>query len=75
MFNIDDYNSKAWDRLVEYGNEWTVPVSHEEIEKARKGQWQIFLTPTKPVPKKWFPELKGLILLSRVEIKYFYSSY
>lgn len=63
MMDILEYNSRAWDRQVEIGNEWTIPVTHETIERARKGQWNIFLTPIKPVPKSWFPELKGLKVL------------
>ncbi|MCJ7532099.1 MAG: class I SAM-dependent methyltransferase [Anaerolineales bacterium] len=42
------------------GNVWTVPVSSQVIAAARQGQWQIVLTPTKPVPRSWFPELTGL---------------
>ena len=42
------------------GNVWTVPVSSQVIAAARQGQWQIVLTPTKPVPRGWFPELTGL---------------
>ncbi len=53
------YNSAAWDQEVEHGNEWTVPVGPEVIAAARQGVWEIVLTPTKPVPKTWFPELKG----------------
>lgn len=63
MPDIIDYNSRAWDKQVEYGNEWTIPVSSDVIEEAKKGYWKIFLTPTKPVPKNWFPELKGLKVL------------
>ncbi len=57
------YNSKAWDREVEHGNEWTVPVGPEAIAAARQGVWDIVLTPTKPVPKTWFPEMKGCDVL------------
>ncbi len=53
------HNRAAWDREVEHGNEWTVPVGPEVIAAARQGVWEIVLTPTKPVPKTWFPELKG----------------
>jgi len=55
--NIRDYNRKAWDKQVEHGNPWTVPVSSEEIARARKGDWKIVLTPTIAVPASWFPPL------------------
>jgi SAM-dependent methyltransferase len=61
--DIREYNRMAWDREVERGNEWTVPVNSETIAAARQGQWEIFLTPSKPVPKEWFPDLEGLDVL------------
>lgn len=61
--NILEHNRAAWDRQVEGGNEWTIPVSSEVVAAARRGEWQIVLTPTKPVPMAWFPELKGLDVL------------
>jgi SAM-dependent methyltransferase len=60
---VRSFNRRAWDRQVEDGNPWTVPVSKEEVEAARQGHWQILLTPSRPVPKEWFPELPGLAVL------------
>lgn len=61
--DIRAYNRLAWNREVERGNKWTVPVSREVIAAARQGQWEIVLTPTKPVPRAWFPNLEGLEVL------------
>lgn len=61
--NVRDYNRAAWDRQVESGNRWTVPASPQMVRAARQGQWQIFLTPTRPVPGAWFPDLPGLDVL------------
>lgn len=63
MTDIADYNRRAWDQLVKNGNRWTVPVSDQQIADARNGQWQVVLTPQKPVPADWFPELNGIDLL------------
>lgn len=52
---IVEYNRRAWDVAVRRGSEWTVPISSEVVAAARRGQWQIVLTPTKPVPQDWFP--------------------
>lgn len=52
---IVEYNRTAWNREVEIGNIWTVPVGSEVVEAARRGEWQIVLTPTKPVPAAWYP--------------------
>jgi len=57
--NIREHNRLAWDKQVENGNQWTVPVSPEAIAAARKGQWTVLLTPTKPVPRDWLPNLIG----------------
>lgn len=61
--SIREYNRVAWDNEVERGNRWTTPVSTETIDAARRGDWEVLLTETKPVPRDWFPDLKGLDLL------------
>lgn len=61
--NVRLHNRLAWDHEVENGNQWTIPVSSEAISAARKGDWDIFLTPTRPVPKEWFPDLTGCAML------------
>jgi SAM-dependent methyltransferase len=61
--DIQGYNRDAWDKEVERGNQWTVPVGPGVIEAARQGLWEVLLTDTKPVPKAWFPELAGLDVL------------
>lgn len=61
--DIRAYNRDAWDHQVAVGNQWTVPVGPEVIEAAYRGQWAVVLTPTKPVPRDWFPPLAGLDVL------------
>lgn len=61
--NIAEYNQAAWDHYVDKKDQWTVPVTTEELDKARKGNWGIVLTPRKPVPHNWFPPLKELKVL------------
>ncbi len=56
-------NAETIDRWVEEGWEWGVPLSHEQFRRAQEGDWSMLLTPTKPVPKQWFPPLKGLRVL------------
>jgi SAM-dependent methyltransferase len=48
-------NRAAWDRQVEAGNEWTVPVGPEVIAAARAGDWSVVLIGYEPVPGDWFP--------------------
>src|SRR5215213_7997650 len=61
--DVPEYNREAWDRQVEDGNQWTVPVGPEVIEAARQGQWEVLLTDQKYVPRAWFPELGGADVL------------
>lgn len=58
--DVREYNRRAWNHSVATGNKWTVPVGPEVTAAARRGDWQIVLTPTKPVPRSWFPPLAGL---------------
>jgi SAM-dependent methyltransferase len=61
--NVRDYNRKAWDTAAERGSEWTLPVGPDIIEAARRGEWEIILTPEKSVPREWFPDLSDTNLL------------
>jgi SAM-dependent methyltransferase len=61
--DVRSYNRHAWDCQVARGNRWTVPVGPEVIAAARRGNLQVVLTPTKPVPRGWFPDLAGLDVL------------
>jgi len=56
---VGAYNRVAWDSLVRKHDRWTVPVSADEIRRAREGDWQIVLTPEKPVPREWFPDFRS----------------
>ena len=51
------------DAWVDNGWEWGRPISRAELEKVRQGDWSIFLTPTRPVPKEWFCTLQGAEVL------------
>jgi len=57
------HNREAWDRKVAAGNRWTVPVTPETVAAARRGEWEVVLTPTRPVPRDWFGEVAGARVL------------
>ncbi len=59
IMDVRAYNRSAWDKLVDESDRWTVPAGREEIRRAREGDWQLLLTPTRAVPRTWFPELEG----------------
>ena len=56
-------NAETWDTWSEEGCEWTIPVSHQEYQKALNGEWGVYLTPCITVPKEWFPPLKDAQVL------------
>ena len=44
---------------------------YSQIAKALAGEWDILLTPTRPVPHSWFPEdLRGLPAVGRGPMLY-----
>lgn len=57
--NYQDINAATIDRWVDEGWEWGKPIAHEEYLAALRGEWQMLLTPAKPVPKEWFGDLRG----------------
>jgi len=58
-----DINAATIDRWVEEGWEWGKPITHEEYVKANNGDWDIWLTPVKPVPHSWIGEITGKCVL------------
>jgi len=63
MENYTETNAKAWDKWVNDGIEWGIPISSEDYFQAKKGNWGVYLTPTKFVPKKWFLPFEGSQLI------------
>ena len=61
--NYQDINAAAIDRWIEEGWEWGRPVDHETFARAARGEWEVLLTPTKPVPHEWFGDLRGKKIL------------
>ncbi|WP_342374453.1 class I SAM-dependent methyltransferase [Myxococcus stipitatus] len=57
--DVRKHNREAWDRQVSLGNRWTQPVGPEVIAAARRGEWSVVLTPSKPVPASWFGDIVG----------------
>ena len=58
-----DINAQTIDRWILDGWEWGKPISHEVFEKAQQGDWDVFLTPVKPVPHEWLGNLTGKKIL------------
>ena len=56
-------NGKAWEEKARRKNPWTVPVDHEIIARARRGDWSIMLTASRPAPRAWFPPVKDKNIL------------
>ena len=56
-------NAERINKLCREGWEWGTMIPHEEYEKAKSGEWNVYLTPTKCVPHDWFGNLHGKKLL------------
>jgi SAM-dependent methyltransferase len=61
--DIAEFNRNAWDQQVENGNCWTVPVTPEQTQQARLGNFELLLTPTIAVPRDWLGEVRGKDIL------------
>jgi SAM-dependent methyltransferase len=61
-FDIFKHNQAAWDRQANAQGEWSQPVSAEVIAAARRGEWQVHLTPT-ALPAAWLGDVRGLRIL------------
>jgi hypothetical protein len=62
--NIVELNRIAWDQAVAGGdNPYTKVVSSEQIAAAAQGNWALYLSDIRPVPRDWFPRLGGVKVL------------
>lgn len=57
--DYSEINAQTIDRWIRDGWEWGVPITHQAYLDTLAGNWDVVLTPTKPVPKAWFGDLKG----------------
>ena len=56
-------NAEIISKWCREGWEWGQPISNETYIKAKQGEWGVYLTPTKFVPRDWFGDLKGKKIL------------
>lgn len=61
--DVRAHNRVVWDLLGTTECPWTQPVGSEVVEAARHGDWEILLTPSRPVPATWFPPMAGCRVL------------
>lgn len=57
--DYQEINAETIDRWIDEGWEWGKPISHEDFVRAKNGEWDVQLTPTRPVPHEWFGDLSG----------------
>ena len=61
--DILKHNRISWNKQSAEGSEWCTPVDVETIAEAKKGNWDVILTPLKSVPKAWFGEISNKKIL------------
>ena len=60
---MNDYIKCNQDRWNNVKNDYTEPLTHEELEEVRKHPIAVALTVGKKVPKEWFEKAKGKKIL------------
>ena len=60
--DVFTHNRASWDRQAALQCEWSRPVGAEEIAAARKGSWQVRLTPG-ALPDGWLGDVRGRRIL------------
>lgn len=63
MKTYQEINKEIINRWVTEGWEWGKIISHEEYINAKKGEWNVLLTPTVFVPHEWLGNLEGKKIL------------
>lgn len=58
-----DINSEVVDKWCKKGWKWGQMIDHATYIRALAGDYALFLTPTKPVPKSWFKDIRGAKVL------------
>ena len=60
---MSNYLKANQDRWNNVNNDYTAPVTHEELEEAKNHPISVALTVGKKVPKEWFEKAKGKKIL------------
>lgn len=60
---MSNYLKANQDRWNNVNNDYTAPLTHEELEEARKRPISVALTIGKKVPEEWFEKANGKKLL------------
>ncbi len=62
--DVLEHNRRSWNRQSSSGtSRWCEPVDAAMIDGARRGRWELILTPSRPVPRAWFGDLSGARVL------------
>ena len=60
---MNDYIKLNQDRWNHVKNDYTKPITHEELEEAKNQPISVALTVGKKVPKEWFEKANGKKIL------------
>lgn len=61
--NYQQINAETVDRWCSEGWTWGTPITHDAYLRAMEGDYQLYLTPTRTVPKAWLGNLQGAQVL------------
>jgi SAM-dependent methyltransferase len=54
-----EHNRRAWNRQSAGGSRWATPVDSQAVRRAKEGDLELVLTPTRVVPADWLGDLQG----------------
>lgn len=55
--SVDEHNKVAWDLAADDALQWSIPVTKDDISRARM-DLSLKVTPTNPIPGKWLNTIK-----------------
>ncbi|MCA9136329.1 MAG: class I SAM-dependent methyltransferase [Planctomycetales bacterium] len=58
------FNRDAWDKIATSRHRWFTPADARQIDAARRGDFSIRLTATKPIPPPWIGDVRGKKILA-----------
>ena len=67
-YKMNDYIKFNEDRWNNVKNDYTEPLTHEELEEVRNNPISVALTVGKKVPKEWFEKANGKKIFSDIVI-------
>ncbi len=64
FLDATQFNRQAWDKIATSRRKWFTPATADQIDAARRGDFSIRLTATKPIPASWIGDVRDRSILA-----------